>query len=820
MLKNYLKIAFRTLFRQKGYSFINIAGLTIGLTCCFIIFQYVAFEYSFDRYHKNEADLYRVTQSMARKGEKPEQGGYTAGAFTAYPLAPALTDVVPEIVHAARILPEYTPAIVSSPANPERVFKEKKVFYADSTFLEMFTFPLVTGSADEVLEPGTVLISETAAKKYFGEANPIGQMLDWTGTTNKSYRVAGVFKDIPANSHLQFDFLLSMADVLQSETYSVPEQAWGQNNFYTYIQLRSDADVAEVEEKMTEVYMARHGKKLREHGFTAVHLNSQPLRDIHLNANVHAPEMFVTGNYRTLYFFIVIGLVTLVIALLNYVNLATARAIDRAREVGVRKVIGAQRGQLIRQFLFESALMNLIAAVLAVGLVEALTPLLNDLVGTQITGSLWMNPWLWVAFLATFVTGTLLAGLYPAFVLSSFKPVSVLKGEAGSFGSQFWLRKGLVVFQFVASAVLVAGTAIVYNQLHYMRSMDTGLNMKQVLTVEGPRVLPGGTDLTTAMNTFEQELQRLPKIQQVAASTSLPGQGFNWNGASVRQPTDDPANTIRGVVTWIDTSFAELYGLKLLAGNGFSEATVSEAENTPISLIANETAVKTLGFKSPAAAVSQSLVIGEQDARIIGVVQDFNWTSAHTSCENIFFGYTNTGRHVSLRVSTGDLSGTISDVKQIYTSFFLGNPVSYSFVDEQFDEQYRSDQRFAKLFTVFAGLAILIACLGLFGLASFTAQQRTKEIGIRKVLGASTRNILTLLSKDFLKVVLVAVAIASLVAYFMMSRWLEGFAYRIDIGLRVFFFTGGLVLLIALLTVSFQAIRAALANPVDSLRSE
>ena len=820
MWKNYLKIALRTLLRRKGYSFINIAGLTLGLASCLVIFQYVAFEYSFDRFHDHEGDLYRVTQALAQPGEEFEPGPYTA-----YGLAPALTEAVPEVLHAARLHPEYSPAVVSSAGHPERAFEEEQVFYADPAFLEMFTFPLMAGSLDEALEPGTVLLSASAAKKYFGEKNPIGQVLDWTGEIEKSYRVAGVFQDTPANSHLQFDFLLPMEDLLRGETYSAADKAWSWNNFYTYVQLRSGADRAAAERKMTEVYTAHIPETFREQDLTA-RLSAQPLRDVHLNAAISTPEMFVTGSYRTVYFFTVIGLVTLIIALLNYVNLATARSLDRAREVGVRKVAGAYRGQLIRQFLFESALTNLIAAALAVLLTASLTPAVNALAGTQLTGALWTNPWFWAAFLATFGTGTLLAGLYPAFVLSSFKPASVLKGKAGSLASQLWLRRGLVVLQFAASVVLVAGTAIVYDQLHYMRGMDLGLDLEQVLTVQGPRVLPEGADRGAALNTFAEELRRLPNVRQTATSTTLPGQGFNWNGASVRQATDDPANAIRGVVTWIDTSFASLYGLELVAGDGFSDATVSEAsaasdaEDAPLSLIANETAVKTLGFASPATAVGQSLVIGDIDARLIGVFQDFNWTSAHEKRENIFFGYTDEGRHISLRVSTEDLPGTIAAAERIYNARFPGNPFRYGFADEQFDQQYRQDQRFAQLFTVFAGLAVLIACLGLFGLASFTAQQRTKEIGVRKVLGASVPGIAALLSKDFLKLVLLAVVIASPAAYLLMSQWLEDFAYRIEIGPGIFLLTGGLILLIALLTVSYQAVRAATVDPVKSLRYE
>lgn len=814
MIKNYFKVAFRNLLSKKVYSGINILGLSIGLACCLLIFQYVAFEYSFDRFHENEPKLYRVLQSYARGGDELDQGH----AYTAQALAPALEEGVPEILHITRLHSDN--AILSSAAHPEQVFEEEGVLYADPEFLKMFTFPLVAGDIGRALESGTALLSESAAQKYFGEANPVGQVLDVTGQVEKSYRVTGVFKDVPANSHLQFDVLLPMVDLLRGENYSnEPEGGWSWNNFSTYIQLHPAADLAEAERKMTEVYLAHRGEVLRQQGARSA-LHIQPLRDIHLNAETTGPLDAVMGSYRTVYFFTIIGLITLGIALVNYVNLATARALNRAREVGVRKVIGAQRKQLIAQFLCESALTNLAAAVLAVALAAWLAPMVNELAETQFTVALWMNPSFWAAFFLTLGVSMLLSGLYPAFVLSSFKPIAVLKGKTGSFSGQLWLRRGLVVLQFAASIVLVAGTVVVYNQLSYMRGMDLGLDLEQVLTIEGPRVLPEETDRATATATFLQELRRLPAVQQTAASSSLPGQGFNWNGASIRKATDDPANAIRGVATYIDTSFADLYGLELVAGNGFEDITLSDAEDASWTVITNETAVKALGFSSPAEAVDQMLDIGGGEARIIGVYKDFYWSSAHGEQQSIVFGPTSNGRHISLRIATHDLPSTISNIQAVYNRLFPGNVFHYAFADEVFDQQYHNDQRFARLFSVFAALAIFIACLGLFGLAAFTAQQRTKEIGIRKVMGATVGHVVALLSRDFLKLVIIGFVVAVPIAWYTMNQWLEDFAYRIQIGAGVFLLAGLAAILIALATVSWQSVKAALANPVDSLRDE
>lgn len=814
MLKNYFKVAFRNLWQNPGYSFINIFGLTIGLTCCLIIFQFVAFEYSFDRFHENDSELYRVVMAGSRGGEK--EG---AGTFTPQAMGSALAESIPEIQLFTRITPDEP--VVSSSSDPDRVFEEKKVLYVDDEFMQMFTFPLVSGEMQSALRRGTVLISQSAANKYFGTENAVGEVLNVTGQVDESFRVAGVFEDVPPNSHLQFDLLLPVENLLQNGQYvDEPESGWSYNNFITFIQINENSDIADVNQKMTDVLMAHRGDILRERGFTQ-RLYGQPLKDVYLNSEVQA-FAGLAGSYRTVYFFSIIGLVTLLIALFNYVNLATARALDRSREVGVRKVIGAQRNQLITQFFFESALTNLIAIVLAIVLAELLQPWANNLWETDVTLSFWMNPWLPVAVLGIFFISTLLAGLYPAMILSSFKPVSVLKGKAGSFASQYNLRRGLVVMQFSAAVILMGGTAIVYHQLNYMRSLDTGLDLEQVITVPGPRVVPDGTDINLSRQTLIEELRRQSGVVNVATSWSLPGQGFNWNGASVWRAENDEASAIRGVATYIDTSFATLYDMELVAGRGFDESTSPFGAQNPSDIIVNETAVRSLGFESPEEALDHPLNMGSTDTRvrIIGVMEDFNWTSAHSEQDNIIFGRTLAGGMISIKVATNNISDTIADIQSLYTEMFPGNVFQYSFIDETFGEQYKKDQRFATLFSVFAALAITIACLGLFGLASFTSQQRKKEIGVRKVLGASVFGIVSLLSKDFLKLVLAGFIIAVPVTWYIMNQWLTDFAYRIEIGFGIFLLAGGAAFSIALLTVSWQSIQAATANPVDSLRSE
>ncbi len=814
MFRNYLKIAFRTLLRHKSYSFINIAGLTLGLTCCLLIFQYVAFEYSFDAFNTNAPELYRVTQTSSRNGSAPETSSHTG-----YALGPALAQHVPEIVRYARIHPDYNNLIVSNPAQPDQVFEETRVFYADPAFLLMFSYPMASGDAAQALtEPGTLLLSESAAHKYFGSENPIGKTLDVNGWISGAFRITGVLRDTPPNSHLQFDFLLPMENLLRDSDYRDPESGWGWQNFATYVQLRQDAAPAEVEPKLTDVLLRFRGDDLKASNITA-RLNAQPLHDIHLNEAVEAPKV-VMGSYRTVYFFTLVGFVTLLIALINYVNLATARALDRAREVGVRKVVGAHRRQLMLQFVFESGLTNLIAFVLAIALSGLLIPVVNRLAGTQLDGALWESPWLWAAFLGTFGVGTLLAGLYPAFVLSSFKPVSVLKGKSGAMTSQLWLRRGLVVLQFSASVVLVTGMAIVYSQLDYMRRMDLGIQLDQILTVPGPRVLPESVDRSEVTRTFIDQLRNIPGIEAVATSTTLPGQGFMWYTSGLRRETADRSSEVNGVLTQIDTSFAALYGLELIAGEGFEGHSAPPSEGEPAPVLINETAALAVGLETAEDAVGEILNMGGAPLRVVGVLRDFNWSSAHTQREAAAFRLTQTGGQISLKVSAENLQQTLAAIEKTYTTLFPGNVFRYAFVDEQFNAQYQNDERFAGLFSIFAALAVIIACLGLFGLASFTAQQRTKEIGVRKVLGASVSGLITLLSTDFLKLVLVAFALGMPVSYFLMQRWLDNFAYQVKMGPSVFLIAGLAILLVALLTVSYQAVRAALADPVKSLRYE
>lgn len=820
MIRNYLKIALRNLRRHTGYSFINIAGLTLGMACCLLLFQYVAYETSFDQFNTKKDRLYRATFPYVLEGEGQEG----ISATNALAFGPTMAQEMPGIAHYARVHPSYGGAVVSYPgASDSRTFTEENVLLVDTTFFSMFDYPLVKGNRSRVLrQPRTLLMSESMAEKYFGDEEPVGKTLELTWWESGTYTVAGVFEDVPSTSHLRFDFLFPLSDLVNSERFEGEGAAWRDEFFVTYLQVDERVDIAALEHRISETY--GNSTPAVASGDTDAQVQLQPLTDIHLHGEITAPATR-TADRRLVYFFAVIGLITLVIALVNYVNLATARAMGRAREVGIRKVVGAYRKQLIGQFLMESALTNILALVLAIALSLLLLPVVNRVAAVEMTRGLWLDGRFWAAFLGVFGAGTLLSGLYPAFILSSFKPAAVLKGKAGAFASRVALRKVLVVAQFTASIALLAGTTIVYSQLSYMRGMDTGLDLEQVLVVEGPRVHSDGSNQVTEANTLKNELRKIPAIQEIGLSSTTPGRGFDMFYARMSQVTADPSTGELVLGTSIDEDFPGVYGLELAAGQPFFEGmTVPESEDEPV--MVNETLVRTLGFPSNEEAVGERITAMGNVFVVRGVYEDVQWSSAHQEREAALFhfepggGSELGGGNISMKVSTQQLPATIAAVEKVYESLFPGNPFHYHFADAAFDEQYQADRRFATLFAAFAGIAIIIACLGLFGLASFTAAQRTKEIGVRKALGASVGGIVGLLSVDFLKLVGIAFVVAVPLAYFAMQRWLEDFAYRIELGPGVFLLTGALVLLIALLTVSYQAITAALADPTKALRAE
>ncbi|MGB3545217.1 ABC transporter permease, partial [Rubrivirga sp.] len=629
MLKNYLLVALRSLRRQKGYAALNVVGLAIGLTCCLLLFQYVAHERSFDRFHENADSIYRATLDLEDEGSDPR-----TVALNGSGLAAVLEDGVPEIVQTARAHNVWK-AVVSDPERPAQAFEVEDAFWVDPAFLQMFSFPLASGDAATALtEPGTVVLSREMAETTFGSADVVGRVLDVLafGTRFES-RVVGVLEDVPATSHLRFDVLLPMADVLGTPQYATGD-GWGFSNFYTYVQLRDGAEHGVASAKAAAAFEQVRGDAFRESGTQAM-LGLQPLADVHLNDAVEAPDA-VAGSYRTVSFFTLLGLATLVIALVNYVNLATARAAGRAREVGVRKAVGAQRGQLVTQFLTESALTNVVALVLALGLAAVLRPTVNALVGAELSTALWTSPWLWGTFALTFVAATVLAGLYPAFVLSSFRPVTALRGRLGDSGGQSGLRRGLVVVQFAASVAMVAGVIVVSMQVSHMRDLDLGVNTEHVVVIPAPRVRPDGANRASDLDAFKSALAEIPSVLEVAASQTVPGQGHNMGTDGIRLDGSD--QSVRGSITDVDADFAGLYDLTLVAGRAF-DGLPAPLEGEPVPVLATASMVATLGFPDLEAALGAGVTLSGRDAEIVGVLEDAHWSSAHQAREDAFLAF-------------------------------------------------------------------------------------------------------------------------------------------------------------------------------------
>jgi len=812
MFRNYLKIAFRSLVKRKFYAALNIGGLAVGMAACLLIFQYVAFEYSFDTFHQQHEHLYRVLVNHIRGGEVGETEAFTWSA-----LGPALEETVPEVGGYARFHPNYGMATIGyTDGQGQRIaFREEGLVYADSSFLSLFSFPLLRGDPARALtEPNTMLLSESAARRFFGTADPLGQTLEVRAWAGGDYTVTGVFKDVPANSHLQFDYLLPMEDLLQVSQYRNTE-GWNWTNFITYVRLHPGVAAADVAQKVADV-VAEHKREAFEQRGGGVEVDLQPLGDIHLYSTFDGNHG-VAGNYKTVYFFTLIALFVLLIAWVNYVNLSTARALERAREVGIRKVAGARRAQVITQFLFESGLINGLGLVLAIGLAVLGLPYLRALTDVPITASIWRSPVFWAGAAGVFGVGTVLASFYPALVLSAFQPITVLKGRLGAGVTRDRLRQGLVVLQFAASIALLTGTYAVYRQVAYMRGLDLGLGVEQVLVIQGPSFLEEGSNYAEMRDVFKAELMKHPSIGTVATSAGVPGGGHNYSGP-VRREGMSEAESDEIRIVWVNYDFLDTYGMDLAAGRNF----MPEMARDSVGILLNEAAVHALGFASNDEVVDQEILIGGGDSRynVVGVLNDFHWSSTKQPVDAFALALTNGGRYYSIKVQAASLDETLDTVRRVYDEVFPGNPFDYFFADRYFDEQYRADQRFGTLFGLFALFAVFVACLGLVGLSAFTATQRTKEIGVRKVLGASSGSIVRLLLFDFGKLVLAALVLTVPLMYFALNAWLADFAARISLSPDLFLVPGFVVLLAALLTVSYHTARAAWTNPARSLRYE
>ncbi len=805
MIKNYLKIAWRNMQRQKGYAGINIIGLAIGIAACLLILQYVSGELSYENFHENKDRIYRVQLDRYDNGKLSTQ--WAAGA---YAVGNSFKDAIPEIEDYVKLVPrDFVIAEIDN-----QPVKITKVFYATNSFFQIFTYLLIRGDKEKTLvEPFTAAISETTAKTLYGTENPVGKILRLNRI--REYTITAVYKDAPANTQLKPDILLSYPTFVKLVgPDNNPETAWQWDGCLTYLLLRKDADPAAVEKKfipVVEKFTAEDMKRFN----AAANYYLEPLTDIHLYSN-YIGEPAPNGDAKATYLLLGIAFFIAVIAWVNYINLATARAINRAKEVGIRKTIGSQRKQLIFQFLSESALLNIFAAGLAILLVVIAIPGFNKLSGQQLTFSLFTNTNFWMGLIGLFLTGVFFSGLYPAFVLSGFRPIEVLKGKMTATSKGSLLRKGLVVFQFTASLFLLIGTLAVYRQIQYMRKQSLGINIDQTLVVRAPMVV---TDSTYPQNisAFKETLKQQTSIKEISISTSIPGEPVDWNADGIKLVGTDETTQKQYRVIGVDHDYMKQYGIRLVAGRHFSK----DFGTDDSAVIFNKKGFEQLGLNKPEDAIGKRIDFWGSRYTIVGVAENFHQQSLREAYEPLIFRLIPRVRgYISIKTAASDASGSIAFVKSNWNKFFPGNTFDYFFLDDHFNQQYKADQRFGQVFGLFTVLAILVACLGLFGLASFTTIQRTKEIGIRKVLGASVIGILRLLYREFALLLVLAFLIAVPVAWLTIGNWLQGYAFRTNLHWSYFLIPFAAIMVIALLTVSFQSIKAAVANPVKALRSE
>ena len=804
MFKNYFKVALRNIFRQKAYAIINISGLAIGLACCLLIVSFVNDELSYDNFHPKGDELYRI--ALDRKFPD-NQFQY---ARSPLPMGFTLARELPEITDATRLFNEFGTLAFSL---DDRQFDEPNVIAVDSNFFDFFGVELLEGNKATALdEPNALIITPAMATKYFGEENPIGKQLEIQNIGQMMVR--GVARPMPGNAHFHFDFLFSLATI--PALYN--NQFWGSYNAYTYVRLPS-GNVAAAEEKLMPLLQRYMEPQIQsvlgiswqqyEEAGNAHRYYFQPIRDIHLGSHLQW-ELEPNGSQTTVYLFAGISVFILLIACINFINLSTARSANRAREVGMRKVLGALRGQLVIQFLLESIIMCFLALLLAIGLTSLLLPFFNELSGksTQVTD--FLSPLAMLLLVGFVVLIGVISGLYPAFYLSAFRPVVVLKGKLKAGAKSAWLRNGLVVFQFAISVVLVIGTLVIYQQLQYLNSKQLGFDKDQLLVVERAGML--GTQSIT----FKNALLTHANITEVTGINTIPGRSIT--GGTFTDVTGDASDRFLMPNLTGDYDLITTMGLEVLEGRAFDPQIVTDST----AVIINEAAARTFKWANPIGKQLQP--INGPIFRVIGVVKDFHFESLHQEIRPLALF----ARHLEqqpanlmlVKVNTEDIRQTLDYLEGQWTGFVPQRPLNYRFVNEEFGRLYEAEQRSGRIFTAFSGLAIFIACLGAFGLAAFLASQRTKEIGVRKVLGASTRSIVGLLSRDFIKLILLANVLAWPLAYLGMQEWLANFAYATGVNWLSFVMVALGSLFIALATVSFHSIRAALNNPADTLHHE
>jgi putative ABC transport system permease protein len=771
------------------------------MTAFILIIQYIRFELSYDNFHEKGDRIYRIQQDRYNKGKLTTQ--WAAGCSA---VGQALHENFPEVEDFTRF--QKVEGVLSY---GEINFREENIYTADTSFFEIFSFNLKEGDRNTILKnPMEMVLSETIARKYFGDENPIGKSLKFNG--GPELIITGIFSDVPANSHLRPDILASWETLVTFSGQDI-NTAWQWDGFFNYIMLNPASDYKEFESKIPPFVKAEIGEDLERWDADAVY-HLQPLKTIHL----HSDFMFEAeenGNARLLFALSFVAIFLVVIAWINYVNISTSRSLERAREVGMRKATGASRKQLISQFLLESVMINLLAIILAFLLVQLFGNLLNRLFSERLDFALTTNPGFWGIILIIFITGALLSGIYPAFFLSSFKPTTVFKGPEELKVGGMGMRRILVIIQFSLSLLLIAGTLTVFRQISYMQNYDLGVNIDNTVVLKGPSV--NDSTYIETFNAFKSELLKNSGIAMISTSTSIPGRQPNWNAGGIRllSQGDDETNQYR--IIGIDFNFVDLYGLSILEGRNFSKEFGRNRE----SVLFNENAIKLLGFEDFGSAMGQQIYFWGDTFSIAGVVKNYHQEGLKVNQEPLIFRFfENVNNFYSLRVNPENIQNTLSIIEAQWRKFFPNNPYDFFFLEDYYNEQYKNELQFKKVLSLFSLVAIIIACLGLFGLSSYTTIRRTREIGIRKVMGSSALNCIMLLIKFFVVQVLIAVPIGLGTGYFIMSAWLKNFAYRVDLGWWFFVIPVLLLVAIAVITVSSQIIKTANVNPANSLRHE
>ncbi|MES2647246.1 MAG: ABC transporter permease [Bacteroidota bacterium] len=813
MVINHLKLAFRNISKRKGYTILNIAGLTIGMTCCLLIFHHVSLERSYDTFEPAAKNIFRVRLDSYQKGKLAYKSA------TSYPaIAPGMKKDFAEVEDYCRLIDN---ELLLSNEENEKKFTERKGYYADPSVVKMFGINFLAGDPLTALDaPDKIILSESTAKKYFGNEAALNKTLvNRNSSTPETFKVTGVYKDFPANSHLILEYLVSYSTLgkemqLRGDSSNASETAWGWYDFYVYIQLKDGQNVSNLQAKLpafTDKYINSQEWNKTNNNRAELHL--VPLSDIHLYSNVNQ-EAEVNGNGQAVAFLFLIAIFIICIAWINYINLATARSVERAKEVGVRKVLGALRNSLIRQFLTESIVLNFVSLVFSLIAFLLLLPAFDSFTGRENYSAITLTSTYWLLYLALFLTGTLLSGVYPAFVLSGFKPITVLKGVFKNSGSGLLLRKSLITIQFVTSVVLIAGTIIVYQQVNYMRNQKIGADINQTIVIKGPQTIKDSLYLSV-FQPFKTAVLQINSVKAIAASSNVPGEEIYWTRGAKRLGADASSVTLYNL--GVDYDFIPAYNMQMAAGRNFSEQFGKDES----AVILNENAAALLGFKNAANAINEKIINGGDTVNIVGITTNFHQLGLQKNIDPMILRlYPDISSFYSVKIAAGKEKETIASIQKLWSNYFPKDPYDYFFLDEAYNQQYKADMLFGKVFVVFAFLAILIACFGLLGLSAYNVLQRTKEIGIRKVLGASVQNLLILLSKDFLKLVLISLVLAIPVGWFVMHQWLQDYAHRIEIGWWVFAIAGIMALFIAIVTICIQVLKTIVINPVKSLRSE